>query len=266
LEQLKHNLLPSLLVTSSHGRVGTPLPLLSCCISGLGSEDLRHKFVRGGTQKYSCLWLCNKLIKAKTKCEIEQIKHKHAPFVNDKALKYLNEVGDAAQYPGTRGAVDYSHIIMYQHSASLAVESMNQANKAARDRTAVDVVCATKHLLSLSSKRYHEKKEIACTWQGHLNPYGEALRDAAFENINFWHYSINITEQEIMWECKVTRNGQGKNKRNCFFLKEPNGGSTFGGCSCGGPYTDGIPCHHMVAVVKTSRIEGLTATNSMPVW
>ncbi len=40
----------------------------------------------------------------------------------------------------------------------------------------------------------------------------------------------------------------------------------FGGCSCGGPYTDGIPCHHMVAVVKSSRIEGLTATNSMPVW
>jgi hypothetical protein len=53
---------------------------------------------------------------------------------------------------------------------------------------------------------------------------------------------------------------------NCFFLKEPNGGSTFGGCSCGSPYTDGIPCHHMVAVVKPSRIEGLTATNSMPVW
>ena len=69
-----------------------------------------------------------------------------------------------------------------------------------------------------------------------------------------------------MWECRVTRNGQGNNERNCFFLKEPNGGSTFGGCSCGGPYTDGIPCHHMVAVVKSSRIEGLTATNSMPVW
>ncbi len=64
----------------------------------------------------------------------------------------------------------------------------------------------------------------------------------------------------------MTRNGQGNNKRNCFFLKEPNGGSTFVGRSCGSPYTDGIPCHHMVAVVKSSRFEGLTATNSMPVW
>jgi hypothetical protein len=62
------------------------------------------------------------------------------------------------------------------------------------------------------------------------------------------------------------RNGQGNNERDCLFLKEPNGGSMFGGCSCGGPYTDGIPFHHMVAVVKSSVIEGLTATNSMPVW
>jgi hypothetical protein len=62
------------------------------------------------------------------------------------------------------------------------------------------------------------------------------------------------------------RNGKENNKRNCFFLKEPNGGSMFGGCSCGGPYTDRIPCHHMVAVVKSSIIEGLTATNTMPVW
>ncbi len=69
-----------------------------------------------------------------------------------------------------------------------------------------------------------------------------------------------------MWDCKVMRNGQGNNKGNCFFLKEPNEGSTFGGCSCCGPYTDEILCHHMVAVVKSSRIEGLTATNSMPVW
>ncbi len=95
--------------------------------------------------------------------------------MNDKALKYLNAVDDAAQYPGARVAVDYSCIIMYQRSASSAVESINRANKAARDRTAVDVLCATKLLLSLSCKRYHEKKEMAWKWQGHLTPYGEAL-------------------------------------------------------------------------------------------
>jgi hypothetical protein len=62
--------------------------------------------VGGGTQKYSCLWLYNKLMKAKTLCQIEQVKHKNATLVNDKALKYLNAVDDAAQYPGARVAVE----------------------------------------------------------------------------------------------------------------------------------------------------------------
>jgi hypothetical protein len=124
----------------------------------------------GGSQKYSCLWLYNKLMKAKTTCEIEQIKHKHAPFVSDKALKYLNALKDAAQYPAAKVALDYSPIIMYQHSTSSAVESMNWANKTSMYRTAVDVVCATKLLLSLSAKRYHKKKEIEWKWQGHLTP------------------------------------------------------------------------------------------------
>jgi hypothetical protein len=64
-------------------------------------------------------------MKANTQCEIEQIKHKHAPFMNENALKYLNAVGDAAQYPGARVDVDFGHIIMYQRSASLVMESMN---------------------------------------------------------------------------------------------------------------------------------------------
>jgi hypothetical protein len=42
LEQPQHDLLPSLIVTSSQVRVGTPLPLLLCCFSGLGPEGLRH--------------------------------------------------------------------------------------------------------------------------------------------------------------------------------------------------------------------------------
>ncbi len=40
LVQLQHLLLPSLIVTSSQVRVSTPLPLWSCCISGLGPDGL----------------------------------------------------------------------------------------------------------------------------------------------------------------------------------------------------------------------------------
>ncbi len=42
LVQLQHLLFPSLIVTSSQVRAGTPLPLLLCCISGLGPEGLLH--------------------------------------------------------------------------------------------------------------------------------------------------------------------------------------------------------------------------------
>ncbi len=37
----------------------------------------------------------HKLVKANNQSEIEQLKHKHAPFMNEKALKYLNAVDDA---------------------------------------------------------------------------------------------------------------------------------------------------------------------------
>ena len=63
----------------------------------------------------------------------------------------------------------------------------------------------------------------------------------------------------------MTRIGKGHSERTCFFLKEFEQ-SAFGDCSCGLPCTSGVPCHHMVAVVKSSRIEGLMASNAMPYW
>ena len=69
------------------------------------------------------------------------------------------------------------------------------------------------------------------------------------------------------WECTVTRVGRGHAERKCYFMKEESElGTVFGGCSCGIPYTDGVPCHHMIAMVKSSRIEGLNPNNAMPFW
>ena len=42
--------------------------------------------------------------------------------------------------------------------------------------------------------------------------------------------------------------------------------SVFGGYTCGAPKVSGVQCHHMIAVVKSSRVEGLTVTNAMPIW
>jgi hypothetical protein len=78
------------------------------------------------------------------------------------------------------------------------------------------------------------------------------LRDAAFETINFQYYRINIDNLDERYECSVKRVGKNLKERTCYFMKELIMGSLFGGCSCGIPFTDGIPCHHMVAVVKSS--------------
>ncbi len=60
--QLQHLLIPSLIVTSSQVRVGMPLPLLQCCISGLGLECLKHNCTisvvsPGSTQGDPCIFL-----------------------------------------------------------------------------------------------------------------------------------------------------------------------------------------------------------------
>jgi hypothetical protein len=104
--------------------------------------------------KYSCLWLFSKLVKAHTKQEIEHIKHKHSQYVDKKALKYLNTLDNKEVYPGAKCNLGGS-IFMYQRSASLAVESMNRANKAACARTEEDVVSSTRLLLKLSASRKH---------------------------------------------------------------------------------------------------------------
>ncbi len=54
LEQLQYNLLPSLIVNSSQVRVSTPLPLLSCRISGLEPEGLWQK-LNVGSCEYSLI-------------------------------------------------------------------------------------------------------------------------------------------------------------------------------------------------------------------
>jgi hypothetical protein len=69
---------------------------------------------------------------------------------------------------------------------------MSKANKPAHARTAVDVVCSTNLLVEMSSIRYQGKKEEAWKWEDTLTPYNIKLRDAAFDDIGYRHYRINI--------------------------------------------------------------------------
>ncbi len=43
-------------------------------------------------------------------------------------------------------------------------------------------------------------------------------------------------------------------------------GSCFGSCSCRVTQVMGVPCQHMVVVLKSGVIEGFDENNIMPVW
>ncbi len=171
------------------------MPLIRRGIYGSARSDAHNLFQRG-------------------QVGIEIIKHKHAPYMDNKALKYLNTLPD-----------EQPKVFMNQHEASSSVESMNKANNPACARTAVDAVCSTHLLVQMCSIRYQAKKEEAWKWEDTLTPYGIKLRDAAFEDINCRHYRINIEEGEEKWICRVTRVGKGYSERTCFFLKYIEQGS-----------------------------------------
>jgi hypothetical protein len=43
-------------------------------------------------------------------------------------------------------------------------------------------------------------------------------------------------------------------------------GSKFGSCTCGFPLKEGIPCNHMVAIVKQGAGTNITRVELMPFW
>ena len=246
------------------------LPSAAPFICSFHREQNIVKYVKGGSGTYSCRWMFKKLLHAHTMAEIAHLKNKHAVHVDDKAWKYLGTVNDEEVYPAARCNLSKTSC-MYQRSASSSAESMNKANLAARARTAVDPVSSIMLLLKLASLRFSGQKEKAWIWEYALTPHGKKLQDNAFDGVTFRHYSIFINNSEDNNDrvvARVTRLGGEQNvERKCWFLKEEDDdGSVFGGCSCGVPNTDGIPCHHMIAVVKSGRIEGLTPTNAMPFW
>jgi len=143
---------------------------------------------------------------------------------------------------------------------------MNAANKAVRDRTAVDPVNAMILLLKLESKRFSMNREKAWSWKEVLTPHGKTLMEKVFRNVNPRDYSITVEGSSTSNKCYVTKNVSQYNYVCWFPVEYDDDGSLFGGCSCGVPNTDGLPCHHMVAVVKSYKIEGLNETNVMPIW
>jgi hypothetical protein len=219
----------------------------------------------GGRTPYSALWMYNKLIQCRTVEQLELVKEQNFTKMHTSDHTYLNKLADVSQYPAARCAMGEG-IYMYHRTSSAAVESMNAANKEIRDRTAVDLVNATILLLRLECTRFNKMKDLAWRSDNALTPRGEIEFAEVYNDVNFRDFLLLHQEKTDQYEFTVTRRCQPTKVFNVVIPKEATDGSYFGRCTCGVDTRDGVPCDHMAAIVKSSRIPSLTKLNMMPSW
>jgi hypothetical protein len=86
--------------------------------------------------------------------------------------------------------------------------------------------------------------------------------EEAFGEVDIRDYWINITNKNTVHTCTMSRM-KSTDEYTVRIPTKDTMGSRFGSCTCGKPTKDGVPCKHMVAIVKTSKIEGLNRIQIM---
>ena len=89
------------------------------------------------------------------------------------------------------------------------------------------------------------------------------MRDA-FENVDPRDYKMTRHEDQLNFEITVRKNITGAKDFLVTLRKEKHLGSHFGTCTCGVPSKEGVPCKHMVGIVKSTMFEGMKRTDIMP--
>ncbi len=109
-------------------------------------------------------------------------------------------------------------------------------------------------------------KELAWRSDNELTPRGEEECNENFEGIVYPDFHILNDKKEDCFEFAVSWRCQPNKIFNVVIPKAASCGSYFGCCSCGVDKRDGVPCDHMAAIVKSSRVPVLTIYNIMPYW
>jgi hypothetical protein len=218
-----------------------------------------------GRIPYSALWVYNMLISCHNMDALEAMKVKFYDHMHPTDAYYLQKLGDDVQYPAARCAVN-DKICMYGKSASSGVESMNNANQIARQKTAVDVLNAVILLLKLEAERFDFYQRQAWEREDILTDKGMRLMEECFDGVKPAEYQMNTVIVEGGHQVTVNKAVVNAKRYTVFIPSDGRHGSRFGKCTCGLPATDGVPCAHMVAVAKSSSIEGLSRIQIMPYW
>lgn len=197
--------------------------------------------------------------------ELENIREKTAAGLGKKVMEYFNKINDAAQFPSAWCNMDPS-VYLYDLEASSGVRSMNNANKAVRNHSAVDPVNSIILLLNLEAKQYAKQhKAVRALDTSTLTPKGEELFHMAFEEIVCQQYTLALAENEEHHVTTVMHR-EGGQYYIVKSLKEARDGSVFGLCTCRVTQTKTIPCVHMVAIVQSGQVPSLNQQTVMPTW
>jgi hypothetical protein len=208
---------------------------------------------------YNLLSSCNSVK------QLENNKAKYYNRMHPTDHHYLTKLPDRSQYPAARCAMG-NNICMYSKLASSGVESINKANQLAQQRTAVDVLNAVIILIILEGERFNWYKQKAWERDNQLViDQGLELMEEAFADVNIREFRTNVTKEETLHKCTVSRMKSTSEFTVTIPMKDTMG-SRFGSCTCGKPTKNGVLCKHMVAIVKASKIEGLSQIWIMSYW
>ena len=93
-----------------------------------------------------------------------------------------------------------------------------------------------------------------------LTPKGMGLMKDAFQDVNIREFKLNMQKDMASptYNVPVSKNTNGAREFLVTLPKVSLNGSHFGTCTCEVPAKEGVPCKHMVLIVKSSVITVLT--------
>jgi hypothetical protein len=97
-----------------------------------------------------------------------------------------------------------------------------------------------------------------------LTPKGMEHMEMVFDGVNVREFCLTTHTDMTWYYGTISKNTKTAREYHVRLPKESYNGSHFGTCTCGVPSKKGVPCRHMVVMVKSSVIPTLTRTNIMP--
>jgi hypothetical protein len=120
--------------------------------------------------------------------------------------------------------------------------------------------------MKLEGERFAWFKQLAWSRDDLLTERGMPFMEEAFNDVHARDYKMQMTEADNNYVATVRKVAANAKEFAITLPKIETVGSKFGSCTCGLPAKDGIPCRHMVVVVKSATIYGLSRIGIMPYW